>query len=107
MDFFAAHERFYKNWLTVENFRRRIFLYKHLLSLPYQWIKTYHAKRVKKLIDEETLYVKGNPNVVMLNHKRLQTHCGLNMTTTEIPIPIWLSDFETVTTISSGGFWIT
>ena len=69
MNFFAAYERYCTYWLTVEEFRRRNFLYKHLFSLPYQWIRMHYAKRVEKLIDEETdfplLQEQGDPNVVV------------------------------------------
>ena len=64
----TAYDRYCADWLTVEHFRRRNFIYKHLFSLPYQWSKQYYAKRAIQLLSEEkdfpVLHETGNPDVV-------------------------------------------
>ena len=69
MNYDAAYDRYCTDWLTVEDFRRRNFVYKHLLSLPYQWSKQYYAKRAIQLLSAEkdfpTLHENGNPDIVV------------------------------------------
>ena len=69
MNYDAAYDRYCTDWLTVENFRRRNFAYKHLFSLPYQWSKQYYAKRTIQLLGEEKdfpiLYESGHPDIVV------------------------------------------
>jgi hypothetical protein len=69
MDYYSAYDRYCANWLTVERFRRKNFIYKHLLSLPYQWAKRYCAKRAIHLLGEEknfpVLHKSGNPEIIV------------------------------------------
>ena len=69
MDYITAYDKYCRNWLTVEHFRRRNFLYKHLFSLPYQWAKQCNAKQVIRAISQENefpvLTESGNPDIVV------------------------------------------
>jgi hypothetical protein len=69
MDYYAAYHQYCSDWLTVEDFRRRNFVYKHLFSLPYQWSKQYYTKRAIQLLSAERdfpmLHKSGNPDIVV------------------------------------------
>lgn len=69
MDYYEAYDRYCNDWLTVEHFRRRSFLHKHLLSLFHQWSKQSYAKQVIRLLSRETVFPvlseSGNPDIVV------------------------------------------
>lgn len=69
MTFSELYQRYAKDWLIVDSYRKRGLFYRHLLSLPVQWRRNRYKGRILKLVEQKgdfpVLEEAGDPDLVV------------------------------------------